>query len=49
MTEKLEVEGVIETLHARYKKIEIILSQVSDEDYAKLLSSARVRLIVEDD
>lgn len=49
MAEKLEVEGIIDNLTPRYKKIEVILSRVSDEDFKKLLSAGRIKITIIDD
>jgi len=45
----LEIEGVMESMHTQVKKVTIILTNVSDEDYAKLLSSAHVKITILDD
>jgi len=47
--ERLEIEGIITSLATRIHKIEIQLSQISDEDYAKLLSAGRIKIILMDD
>lgn len=44
-TKPLEVEGIVTTLRTRIKEITVKLVGISDEDYAKLLSDARVKIV----
>ena len=47
--EKQEFQGIVDSLIPRYKKITIILTGITDEDFAKLLSAGRIKIIIVDD
>ncbi len=44
-----QIEGIITTIHPPARTIEIKPVGISDEDYIRLLSSARVRLVLDDE
>lgn len=46
--EEQEFEGIVDSLIPRYKKITIILTGITDEEYAQLLSVGKVKITIID-
>lgn len=43
-----EFTGILDSLQPRYRKIEIILTDITDEDYEKLLKAVKVKVVIEE-